>query len=50
LVSCPADKVEEFPGAMAIVNLGVGDFEFRFIIDCYWWGWGLNTFGDQVQE
>ena len=37
----------------SVVNLGVkdfGDFEFRFIIDNDWWGWGLNPIRNWIQS
>ena len=35
-----------------VVNLVVkdfGDFEFQFIVDYDWWGWGLNIIGNWNQ-
>jgi len=52
-VTCPTDEVQKFAGMTVVFDLGVEnlcDFEFRFVIDCYWKRWGLNTFGDQVWE
>ena len=52
-ISCPTDKIQEFAGAMAIVDFGVQDFgylELGFIIDSDgWWGW-LNLVRDWVQK
>ena len=36
---------------MSVVNLGVEDFrdfEFRFIVDNDWQGWGLNLIGNWI--
>jgi len=38
---------------MMVVNLGVEDFrhfEFWFVINSDWHGWGLNTIGDQISS
>ena len=38
---------------MVVVNLGVKDFrnfEFWFIMNSDWWGWGLNMIRNQIRS
>ena len=50
-VTCPTDKIQEFAGMTAVVNLGIQDFrylEFGFVLDSDGWWWGLNSVRDRV--
>src|SRR5882724_4359017 len=53
LIPCPTDKIQELPGTMTVVSLGVEgfrNFQFQFVIDSDWQGWGLNAIRNLIQS
>ena len=51
LIPCPMDKIQWHSSTTMVVNLGVkdfGNFEFQFVINSDWQGWGLNMIRNQI--